>query len=254
MKRTVLLVAALAATACKPAEIVVTAQLSETAVTGEAQTLPLGALELQLLPYDRDVVFDSLSAAAATPEPAIPADLLEQQSQVAAAQQEWRNTEARWNTLRDTLQKINQALQGYSRGEARYVALFREFNDLDGELNRVEGRMRAAFSRFDSLQKAGIQRTMEVRMQRDAWGDEVFADVDAAIAAKLAASGGTVSVDTTEATGVARFEVSPGQYWIYARYELPYTELYWNVPVTAERGDPVQVQLDRSNAESRPKL
>ncbi|HSM60590.1 MAG TPA: hypothetical protein VK849_07310 [Longimicrobiales bacterium] len=60
--------------------------------------------------------------------------------------------------------------------------------------------------------------------------------------------------DTTDASGVASFEVKPGRYWVHARYDLPYTELYWNVQVDIERGDPTQVRLDPSNAEERIKL
>ena len=39
-----------------------------------------------------------------------------------------------------------------------------------------------------------------------------------------------------------------------ARYELPYTELYWNVPIDATRGDPNEVMLTRENAQERIKL
>jgi hypothetical protein len=35
---------------------------------------------------------------------------------------------------------------------------------------------------------------------------------------------------------------------------MTYTELYWNVPVTVERGEPVQVTLTPANAEERIRL
>ena len=61
--------------------------------------------------------------------------------------------------------------------------------------------------------------------------------------------------DTTDASGIADgFEAKAGDYWVTARYELPYTELYWNVPITVVRGDPIQVRLTRENATSRVKL
>ena len=41
---------------------------------------------------------------------------------------------------------------------------------------------------------------------------------------------------------------------MYARYELAYTELYWNVLITVESGDPMQVRLTRENAQERIKL
>jgi hypothetical protein len=48
--------------------------------------------------------------------------------------------------------------------------------------------------------------------------------------------------------------VKPGVYWVYARYELAYTELYWNVMITVEGGEPLTVQLTRANAQERIKL
>ncbi len=36
--------------------------------------------------------------------------------------------------------------------------------------------------------------------------------------------------------------------------EEVYTELYWNVPVTVVKGEPVTVTLTRSNASVRTKL
>lgn len=254
MKRTAVLLSALVLGACGPAEIVVTAELTDTVATGEAENRTLGDLEITVLPYDRDEIFDSLTAAAPTPQPEIPQELLEQQTQVATAQNEWRQAEARWGELRDSLQKVSEAMEGFSRGEARYVALFREFNEMDAELGTMERRMNTAFARFDSLQKAGIERATAVRLEREAWGDEAFADVDQVISFKVAEAGVDPVADTTDATGVARIEVDPGQYWVHARYELPYNELYWNVPVTAARGEPVQVRLTKENAEIRPKL
>ena len=86
------------------------------------------------------------------------------------------------------------------------------------------------------------------------WGDQVFADASVIFAQKIDASGLDVAADTTDASGIATFEVKPGQYWAYARFELPFTELYWNIPVTVARGEPVQLQLNRANAQERPRL
>ena len=61
--------------------------------------------------------------------------------------------------------------------------------------------------------------------------------------------------DTTDASGIADgFEAKAGDYWVTARYELSYTELYWNILITVVRGEPEQVRLTRDNATSRPKL
>ncbi len=247
----------LAATACGPAEVVVTVEIEMEDPAGRGTLVrPLENLQVQLLPYDRDLVFDSLQAAHPTPEPPVPPQLLAARESVAAAQERWRAGERRWNTLRDTLQKISDTMRPYSRGEARYVQLFEEFTRFEAELDRVEAETKAAFAEFSELQLATLRQSDSLRLLREAWSDEAFADADAVFLARLRASGLEARTDTTDASGVARdnLKVQPGRYWVHARYEMPFTELYWNVPVQVERGDPVQVRLTRANAQERIKL
>jgi hypothetical protein len=71
---------------------------------------------------------------------------------------------------------------------------------------------------------------------------------------KVRVSGLTPAADTTDASGVATVAVKPGQYWVHARVDEVYSELYWNVPLTVEGGDPVTLVLTRDNAQVRPKL
>lgn len=253
----VLIALLLGATACGPAEVVVTMEIEIDNPDGEGRVVrPISDVVVQLLPYDRDLVFDSLQAAFPTPEPAIPQELLDARERVAEAQQRWQATERRWNNLRDTLQKINNAISQYSRGEARYVALFREFQEFESQLNRVEKETQAAFNEFTALQQGTIRQSDSIRILQENWADEAFADAGAVFLAKQRASGLPAVVDTTDASGVARrnLKVKPGQYWVYARYPMGYTELYWNVPLTVQRGDPVQILLNRANAQERIKL
>lgn len=247
----------LATAACGPAEVVVTMEIEAPNPDGEGTvTRPLSDVEVALLPYDRDVVFDSMQTAFEMPEPQVPQELIEAREGVQEAQQRWQRLESRWGTLRDTLQTISETMAQYSRGEARYVALFREFGDLEEELNRVERQRDAAFEEFTELQQGIIRASDSIRILQDNWADEAFAGVGEIFLAKTRASGLDVAVDTTDANGVARTNlmVAPGQYWVHARYELPYTELYWNVPITVERGEPNTITLTEENAEERIKL
>ena len=246
----------LAAAACGPADVTVTLQLDIPNPEGEGTvTRPLGDIEVQLLPYDRDAVFDSLSAAYPTPEPEIPQDLIDAREKVREAQERWQSLQNRWGTLRDTLEKINKTMTKYSRGEARYVALFREWGDLDDEYKRVQRQMNSAFKEFTELQKGTIQQSDSIRILRENWEDDAFANVGEVFAAKVRASKLRVQVDTSDASGIVRFQAKPGhKYWIHARYELPFSELYWNVPVDVQGRDPLEIKLDRSNAEERIKL
>ncbi len=240
--------------ACGPTEVVVTAEIGPGDASQGGETRALADLEIRMFPYDRDGIFDSLTAVAAVPEPAIPDSVLDAQNQVAAAQQAWRDSEARWNTLRDTLRTLTDELDQLSRGQAQYRVLFRDFEDLDEEYARVEREKDAAFEDFTSLQGASLAAAEQIRLLREQWADDAFSDVDIVMSGHQRASGLDVLYDTTDASGMAVFEAKAGDYWVTARYELPYTELYWNVPMTVVRGEPEQVRLTRDNASSRPKL
>lgn len=248
----------LAATACGPAQVIVTMEQTVNNPDGSGTVQrPIPDVEVQLLPFNRDLVFDSLQKAYSTPEPAIPQDLLAARDSVRQAQEKWQAAQARWGTLRDTLQKINATMKKYSRGEARYVALFKQFNELDSEYDRVNKEMNSYFKKFDSLQKSTIRQSDSVKVARENWSDQAFADVDDVFQAKLQASGLPSATDTTNAQGIAgekHFQVKPGKYWVVAWFELPYTELYWNVPIEVKRGEPIQVKLTKENAKERIKL
>lgn len=239
--------------ACK-GDVTVQAQIEVVdPETGDTVARPIPDLVVRLLPYDRDVIFDSLARAAPTPEPAIPDLLLELQRQVSEAQEQWRQAEAEWNAVRDRMKAITDSMKGLSRAEARYVALYREFQELEGRLSSVEGTMRSAFQRFDALQKRTIAQSEQIRLMREQWEEEAFADVDAVIAARLKELGRQEYMDTTNADGIAIFRVPTGRWWVYARTDLPFNELYWNEPIEVRRGQ-TSLTLTRQNAELRPRL
>jgi hypothetical protein len=247
----------LAAAACGPAEVVVTIEVDMPNPDGEGTvTQPISDVEVQLIPFDRDDLFDQMATAYGTPEPEIPQELLERREEVQAAQEEWDAATRRWQTIRDTLQKLNDAMEPLARGEARYVALFREWQDWDSQLQGAEREQERTFEVFDELQRGTIRESDSVRILQENWADEAFADIGTVFANAQTESGLDWVVDTTDANGVARgnLMVKPGQYWVYARYEMAYTELYWNIPITVEKGEPMTVTLNRSNAEERAKL
>ena len=240
--------------ACGPTQVVVTAEIAQDDQSQDAEPRALGDLEIRLFPYDRDAIFDSLTAAAARPEPPIPDSVLATQNQVAESQQVWRDTEARWNTLRDTLRTLSDELDQMNRQQGQYRVLYNEFQDMEDEYADVEDERDAAFEAFTSLQGASLAAAQEIRLLRETWADEAYAEVGVAMTAHERASGLQVLADTTDANGIAEFEADAGDYWVTARYELPYTELYWNISITVVRGEPLQVRLMRDNASSRPKL
>jgi len=246
---------AMISVACGQGQVVVTAEIEVPNPEGEGMVVrPIADTEVQLLPFNRDLVFDSMAAAFPTPEPEIPADLLEAQEEIAAAQAEWRAAEAQWAALRDRLQAITDEMEGLARGESRYVTLFNEFEDGEAELARVERAKDRAFDRFTELQEGYIQRADSMRLVLEEWSDEAFAGVNDVFAMKLRESGRDMVVDTTDADGMAAMAVPEGQWWVYARNELPFSILYWNIETMVEGKEPVQVILNESTAEVRPKL
>lgn len=250
-----MLFGSLIAVACGPGQVVVTAEIEVPNPEGEGTVVrPIADTEIQFIPFDRDAVFDSLATAFGTPEPPIPEDLLAAQDSIAIAQAEWRTAESRWGTLRDRLQALTDEMAGLNPAEGRYVALYREFQDGEGQLNRVEREKDQAFARFTSLQEGIIRQADSVRIMRENWADQAFASATDVFVAKLREQAREIVVDTTDAAGVATTEVPPGQWWVHARHDLPFEELYWNIPITVERGDPVPVQLVEATAEKRPKL
>jgi hypothetical protein len=247
----------LAAGACGPAEVVVTMEIDVPDPDGDGtMTQTLSDIEVQLIPFDRDDVFDSLATEYGSSEPPVPQELIEARNLVQQANEEWQGAVSRWQTIRDTLQAINTALEPLARGEARYVTLFNEWRDWESQLDAADRTREASFQRFDSLQRGTIRASDSIRIMQDQWADEAFADVGTAFADRSRVTGLDWVVDTTDANGVARtnLRVRPGRYWVHARYELAYTELYWNVPIEVTGGEPTTVVLTRANADERIKL
>jgi hypothetical protein len=224
---------------------------------GDGGTLTLADLPVRLLPYDRDVIFDSLENAAAEPEPTIPPEILQQQQQVHEAQTQWRQAEERWNTVRDSLRTLATSMRTMEgqglRATPQYRQAFERFGTLEGEERQVKQRMDNAFARFDQLQRTTLAQADSIRVVRDAWAERAFADYDRVVAARLKQMGRDEQADTTNSAGVATFRAPGGRWWVYARYTLPYEELYWNVPVEVG-GDGAQIRLTRENAQIRPVL
>ena len=256
MKRTALSLALplllLASTGCGPAELIVTAEVEVTdPETGNPVSRAADDVEIQLLPFDRDQIFDSLTAAASSPEPQMPAELRVALDSVNAAQREWRESESRSLALREQLRELSEELEQYNPAEAQYRVLFNEFNDVEVQFEQADATRSAAFDRFTQLQDETFSEIEEFRAILGGWEEQAFAPYGEVVGMKIQLSGQEILADTTDATGRASFAADPGEWWIYARYPLAIEELYWNEPVALERGDPIEIPLTRDNAEIR---
>ncbi|MGH7465630.1 MAG: hypothetical protein ACREK1_10685, partial [Longimicrobiales bacterium] len=151
------------------------------------------------------------------------------------------------------LRTLREEMERIPRMNPRYLPLFNRFNALEREVNAAKQESDQAFARFENMQRRYAARADEIRLAREQWADAAYADIDRVIDARLREGRLQEAVDTTDANGIARFRgLRSGTWWIHARYDLPFDELYWNVPV--EVGGELQVQLTRENAQVRPKL
>lgn len=260
MRRVVLILAAAATAgatvACGGGDVTVYAQL-EGAATGTQETgaVALSSLPIRLLPFDRDVVFDSLAEAYPEPEPVIPDSIRELQDRVIAAQTEWRDANGQWMEVRERLQMLSDTLSAMNQADPEYFVLFQDFGDLESQVNSLESRANQAFSRFDQLQQRLSQQAREIELERENWAREAFSPVDSIFRARAEELRREVQYDTTGSQGAVRFRgVKEGRWWVNARYERQFDELYWNVPVEVESGEDVTVRLTEENAEVRQRL
>jgi hypothetical protein len=260
MRRVVLILATAAAgiatAACGGGDVAVIAQL-EGAATGtqETEMVALGSLPVRLVPFDRDAIFDSLGQAYPEPEPAIPDSIQALQDRVISAQAQWREANQEWAQVRDSLQMLSDTLRSMNQADPDYFVLFQDFGALENRVGALERRANEGFEEFTTLQGRLSAQSREIELARRNWADEAFASVDSIFTAREEEIGMEVRYDTTSTQGVARFSGIPeGQWWVTARYERPFDELYWNVPVDVPGGEEITVRLTEENAEVRQKL
>jgi hypothetical protein len=254
MKRrmlTVVIASAAVLAACGGTEVTIQTQLEGP----DGEVIALRDLPVRAIPYDRDAIFDSLRAEYGEPEPEIPADLMVLQDSIARAQEEWRVAETRWGAGRDSLRTLVAQLEGMSRASGQYIALYNREVELRAQVDAWDQQMNQAFQRFQSLQNRYTETAQQLRLARNQWSDAAYADVDRIIAQRIRELRREERVDTTDANGIARLRgLRAGEWWIHARYDLPFEELYWNIPVNVSRGEQMDVPLTRQTAEVRPKL
>jgi hypothetical protein len=241
--------------ACGPGQVAVTVEIEIPDPDSEGTiNAPLSDLVIEIAPYDRDLIFDSLEAAFPTPEPEVPADLLAAQEEIAAAESEWRQAEDTWASGRDRLIQITQEMEGLNPAESRYLELYREFQALEGRVNSAERQKDRAFETYTGLQEGFIVRKDSMDIIKEQWANEAFASFWDVALAKQDQAGFEMVMDTTDAQGMALVDLPPGEWWVHTRYMEAWSELYWNQRITVERGDPIPLRLTRENAEVRPIL
>jgi hypothetical protein len=213
---------------------------------------PAKDVEVEFLPYDRDSIFDALTQKAATPQPQVPEDLKAQKNRVAELNQEWHDAETAWSDKRDNLKTLSDQLQRLDRRDPKYLPLYKQFNALDDQVTALDRRKKRLFSSFDSLQKLTIERSDSMKAVISNWENDAFAGYTAVVDSILQQRGMEAKTDTTDAEGYAGADIKGDGWWAYARYSLPFQELYWNLRIDTMKAD--TLRLTRENAQVRLKM
>lgn len=213
---------------------------------------PAKDIPVEFLPYNRDSIFDALTRQASTPQPQVPEDLKAEKRQVADLSQQWHAAESAWSDKRDSLQKLSAELQKLDRRDPKYLPLYKQFNSLDAEVSTLDKRKKRLFASFDSLQKLTLNRSDSMRAVENTWEDQAFAPYDSIVDGLLKQRGKKIVADTTNDQGYATGDIKGDHWYVYARYTLPFEELYWNLRIDTIKAD--TIKLTRKNAQVRLKM
>jgi len=204
--------------------------------------------EVQFFPFDRDSLFTVIASQASEPEPQMPADLQRAADSALALQETWRQAEARWNGVRDSLRTIGDRLEGLDRRGREYRELFDRFNSVEGREGALNRQRQQSFDAFTGLQEATQERLDSVRAVVEAWEDRAFAGYGQIETDLVEELGRPVVLDTTNADGYVTRSLSGGPWWVHSRANVAAGELYWNV---LTEGATDTLQLNPTNAELR---
>ncbi len=220
--------------------------------------LPLAGLEVTALPVNPDAILDSLAAASLAPRPAFP-DLEAAMARFhegtgAPDSTSAPRATAAWQAVRDSLEALGRQLRAMDRASLAYREAY-------GRLRALYDRLGQRAAERDRALQVGLgpERDLAQRAERAAdslrrWEQVAYGEFPNRLADAVRLAGRDVRQLTTDSTGVARFTLPPGRWWIQARVrdpDNPFLERYWNEAVTLTRLVPVALPLWRGSALAR---
>jgi hypothetical protein len=153
--------------------------------------------------------------------------------------------------VRDSLEELSGQLRAMDRASLEYRETY-------GRLRALYDRLGQRAAERDRAMRAGLgpERDLARRAEQAAdslrrWEEVAYADFPARLEIAVRHSGRDVRQAPTDSTGVARFTLPPGRWWIQARVrdpENPFAERYWNLPLTLTRLVPLAVPLAEGSA------
>ena len=228
-----LLVGSAGVTACeRPRDVAVRVSIPgpdsvETPVTG---------VGLVALPYDRDSVLAALESSAATPRPDTTAlDSLFRAFRAPFVT--YTGTVQRTERVRDSLDRLRARLESLPRNTPEYREEYAGFSRLNDSLASAQERTERARQTLDRARAEFVDRSESLRARIRHWEDSTYRGYDSITRNLAARRRQDPRTDTTGGDGWARFQLPPGDWWIYGRSwdaTDPNAEWYWNLPVTGD--------------------
>lgn len=220
----------------------------EVTTEGDEGPQPQANVPVELLPFDRDSVFNALDEQAENPRPEMSDELQAASDRVSSLQEEWRSKEAEWSETREELRALRARLDEMGSRSPGYREAFQQFEQMERTERRLNRERQAAFDSFTTAQNQVSTRLDSFRVVRETWADAAYADY---FDIKTELLGGEELIaDTTNAQGLATVSLPAGDWWAYARVPVPEGEMYWNVPVP----ETDTLRLNESNGELRSRL
>ena len=223
----------------------------EVTVPGAADTpVAIPGLPVIALPYDRDSVIASLEERAGSPRPhAGRLDSL--YATFAAPFAVVAESGALASRLEGEIAGLRRTLDTLPRGAGDYAVAYGRFGRLSDSLARLRSRADSAERALAALRARLQPRIDSLRAEVRTWEQSTYAGYDT-VTERLAKERRLPPLlDTTDASGLARFRLQAGEWWIYARSwdaTDPNREWYWNVPVKQDT-----TRLDAATGRRRPR-
>ena len=195
---------------------------------------PVTGVGIVALPYNRDSVLAALEERAPSPRPDTSAlDTLFRVFRVPFAS--YTAAVQRTEGLRDSLERLRQALDSMPRNTPEYRERYAAFSSLDDSLAAARKENERARQELDRARATFAERGDPLRARIRHWEDSTYRGYDSITRSLAARRRQDPRTDTTGADGWAHFSIPPGEWWIYGRSwdaTDPNAEWYWNLPVT----------------------
>jgi hypothetical protein len=235
----------LALVACRdPAPVHVQAQL--------APEFPLGELDVVAVPFSTERLLDSLERAAPRRRPTFP-DLEARMRRFTPGSPEQPDTSLTltWKATRDSVARMADRLRSMDRGAPAYREAYNRFRDLYQRYTARAAAREAALRAVLADDRRLAQEAGRAADSLRAWEREAYREFPRLAESRVRQAGRPLARAETDSAGRATLELTPGDWWLSARFthpENPFIEYRWNVPVRVA-GLPFALPLTPANAQ-----